>query len=114
MRHTFPLYLDECIDRATRKALRNLGYCIVPVQRATDDVKWLERAGREGWTVVTADRQILEKPAEKQAVIDNKVRCFILSPQPQRAEDTFRAFAMLWEKIRLESALPGPGRLGAT
>ena len=108
VRHTFPLYFDECIDKEMSKALRNLGYCIVPVQRATDDVKWLEQAGRKGWTVITADRQILARPEEKQAIIDNKVRCFILSPKPQRAEDMFRAFAMLWEKIRLELALPGP------
>lgn len=108
VRHTVPLYFDECIDKETGKALRNLGYCIVSVPSGTGDVAWLEQAGREGWTVITADRQILEKPEEKQAIIDNKVRCFVLSPQPQRADDTFRAFSLMWEKIRSESAFPGP------
>lgn len=108
LRHTTPLYFDECTDHETRRALKRMGFCIVPVQRREADVMWLRQAGRNGWTVITTDKRIMEVPEEKQAVIDNRVRCFILSPQPEGTWATVRAFVTMWEKIRLESAFPGP------
>ena len=108
LRHTTPLYFDECADQETRRALRRMGFCVVPLQKRKADVVWLQEAGRNGWTVITADKRIMEVPDEKQAVMDNRVRCFILSPQPEGTWATVRAFVTMWEKIRLESAFPGP------
>ena len=108
IRHTTPLYFDECTDGETRKALRRMGFCLVPMQAGRADTEWLKHAGRNGWTVITADERIMHVPEEKQAVIDHKVRCFILSPKPEGTWNTLRAFVAMWDKIRLETAFPGP------
>lgn len=108
LRHTTPLYFDECADQETRRALKRMGFCITPIQTGVADTVWLAEAGRKGWTVITADKRIMEVPDERQAVLDNEVRCFILSPQPSGSWETVRAFVTMWEKVRLESAFPGP------
>ncbi|MCY3749064.1 MAG: hypothetical protein OXG64_07195 [Chloroflexi bacterium] len=108
VRHTTPLYFDECTDGETRKTLRRMGFCLVPARKGRADTEWLKQAGQEGWTVITTDERLMQVPEEKQAIVDNKVKCFILSPQPQGTWETLRAFVAMWEKIRSEASFPGP------
>ena len=114
VQHTTPLYFDECTDGETRKTLRRMGFCLVPAQKGKADTEWLKQAGQEGWTVITTDERLMQVPEEKQAIIDNRVKCFILSPQPQGKWNTLQAFVVMWDKIRSEAAFPGPAvwRLG--
>lgn len=114
VQHTTPLYFDECTDGETRKTLRRMGFCLVPARKGEADTEWLKQAGQEGWTVITTDERLMQVPEEKQAIIDNKVKCFIISPQPQGKWDTLRAFVAMWDKVRSEAAFPGPAvwRLG--
>ena len=112
VRHTTPLYFDECTDGETRKTLRRMGFCLVPIQPGRADTEWLKQAGREGWTVITTDERIMQVPEERRAIVDHKVRCFILSPQPEGAWETLRAFVVMWGKIRSEAAFPGPAVWG--
>ena len=44
----------------------------------TADEIWLAEAGRQGWVVVTRDKQIRRRYAERRAILDNNVGCFIL------------------------------------
>ena len=44
----------------------------------TADQVWLAEAGRQGWVVVTRDKQIRRRYAERRAILDNNVGCFIL------------------------------------
>lgn len=108
VRHTAPLYFDECTDGETRKTLRRMGFCLVPMQPGRADTEWLKQAGREGWTIITTDKRIMRVPEERRAIVDHKVRCFILSPKPEDAWETLRAFVAMWGKIRSEAAFPGP------
>lgn len=44
----------------------------------TADEVWLAEAGREGWVVVTRDKQIRRRYSERKAILDHNVGCFIL------------------------------------
>ena len=108
VRHAVRLYFDECVDTIPKK-LREMGFCVEhPLPKGTPDTEWLAYAGQRGCSVITRDARIARNPNERQAVIDNDVKCFILPPTPKNAWDMIRDFVTMWEKIRVESAFPGP------
>jgi len=106
--HDTPLYIDECCAAAIPQMLRRMGFCVVPQRKSAQDVDWLPRAGREGWTVITQDSRILTNKDELEALIANRVKCFILPPAVTGAWEQVRAFASAWDKIVAESRGPGP------
>jgi len=97
------------MDGETRAALRKMGFCLVPTQDGKADLEWIPLAGQHDWTVITADQNIMNRPEEKQAVIDNEVKLFILHPQPQTPWDALRVFVAMWSKVRREARWPGSG-----
>ena len=102
--HAVRLYFDECAA-AIPKALQKLGFCIEPsLPKGTPDPEWLAYAGNQGCVVITQDARIAQNPIERQALIDNDVKCFILPGSPKNAWDLIRSFVTMWEKIRVESA----------
>lgn len=106
--HMLPLYFDECIA-ATRTLMSNLGFCVVPaLPKGTGDTDWLREAGRNGWTAITQDGRIAKRTAERQAVIDHKVKCFVIPGRTANTWDQVRGFVSMWHKIRIESRSPGP------
>ena len=44
----------------------------------TPDEVWLAAAGQHSWIVITKDDRIRHNQAERQAIIDNRVGCFVL------------------------------------
>lgn len=107
-RHITPLYFDECSD-GVRKMLRGMGLCIVPrLPKATLDIELLAHVGGKGWTLVTQDINILRRTDEAAALAENKVKCFILPGEASSNAEQVRRFMRMWDKIRIESWLPGP------
>ena len=47
----------------------------------TDDPIWLRIVGIEGWLAITRDWHIRTRPAERAAIMENGVGCFILTHQ---------------------------------
>lgn len=45
----------------------------------TKDTQWLREAGMGGWIVITHDKKVRTRPAERQAIIEHGVGCFILT-----------------------------------
>lgn len=45
----------------------------------TKDTEWLQKAGQEGWLVITHDKKIKTRPGERRAIMENNVGCFILA-----------------------------------
>lgn len=45
----------------------------------TKDTEWLQKAGEEGWLVITHDKKIKTRPGERRAIIEHGVGCFILA-----------------------------------
>lgn len=78
------LFLDESLDSdAVATALRDAGAL---VERLTDhfpkgtaDEVWLERAGKEGWVVLTRDKRIRYRKLERIALKMAGVRAFVFT-----------------------------------
>lgn len=45
----------------------------------TKDPVWLEAVGVNGWLAITRDGKIRTRPAERQAIVEHHVGCFILT-----------------------------------
>jgi hypothetical protein len=76
----------------------------------TDDPIWLQRVGAEGWLAITRDARIRTRPAERAAIMENDVGCFILTHQQDlpRSEVVRIVFDYLPEMERLFSSTPRP------
>ena len=77
------IFIDRSIPRGVADALacvRNDVQWLEPrFGPDTPDEEWLAEAGREGWVVVTRDKRIRSRAAERQAILDHDVGCFILA-----------------------------------
>ena len=76
----------------------------------TEDPIWLRRVGTEGWLAITRDARIRTRPAERAAIMENDVGCFILTHQQDlpRSEVVRIVFDYLPEMERLFSSTPRP------
>jgi hypothetical protein len=45
----------------------------------TEDVEWIRLAAQQGWVVLCKDDRIRRRPAERDALMDGKVRAFCLT-----------------------------------
>jgi hypothetical protein len=57
-----------------------------------DDETWISEVGRRGWLVLTKDKAISRRPAEREAVVAAKVRVFSLSSGNMTGEQMARVF----------------------
>ena len=82
------ILIDRCLGNTAAALLRQQGLHITTLaehygeeasQRILDP-EWLALAGARGWVVFTKDRSILRNPVDKQALTENKVKCFCLHP----------------------------------
>ena len=106
--HAIQLYFDENAQ-AVLNVLKNMGFCVAETMPAgTPDVEWLAEAGKNGWTVITQDFRIAKRPDELQAIIHNKVKCFVLPEEPRNTWDLVRGFVAMWSKIEVEALFDGP------
>jgi len=99
-------YLDADIPVAVRSAIAacrsDVLYAGQPDAPAVDalDQEWLPRAGREGWVVITRDKRFRHRAAERQAVIDYKVRLFVLTSAGNLTRwDTLDLLVRRWSEI---------------
>ena len=78
------LFIDRCAwSNRLGEALATAGVKFTPhhnhFEQACPDVDWLPVVGREGWVVVTRDKNIRRKPNEIQAFKENNVLAIVLS-----------------------------------
>ncbi|MCC7371249.1 MAG: hypothetical protein IT306_22725 [Chloroflexi bacterium] len=94
------IFFDRSIPRSVAQALRLVRDDIrwLDDEFASDapDRVWLREVGRRERLVVSRDKRSRHRPAERQAIIDNGVGCFVLV---QSANPT------QWEYLRLIVAL---------
>jgi hypothetical protein len=73
-----------------------------------DDV-WIPAVATQGWVVITRDRHIRSRPAERKAVKDSAAR--IITLDARRKLNTWDAPEIVvtqWRKIEELTELPGP------
>jgi len=77
------LLLDRCMGAKTvPDALRAEGANVLCHQdhfaHDAPDEQWLKEAGQRGWVVITKDRRIRSRSAEKDAIIDSGALAFLV------------------------------------
>ncbi len=76
---------------------------------ATEDLVWIPRVAREGWSIVSRDRHIGAYPAERDAVIAYKAKLFTIASGEKL--DLWHQFEILmtrWRDIERLSEQSGP------
>ena len=79
------IFIDASLPRTVADELKKVHEDVVfkhdIFPPGTDDPIWLRRVGAEGWLAITRDAHIRTRPAERAAIMENDVGCFILTHQ---------------------------------
>ena len=93
------IFIDRSIPKSVAEALQcvrdDVEWLEPRFPHDTSDVDWLAEAGRNGWLVVSRDKHISRRPAERRAIQDHGVGCFII---------TTRKNLTRWEYLKLFAA----------
>ena len=80
----------------------------IPADETIADVDWLARAGREEWAVLMKDERIRDRPAERAALVDHRVRAFCLTSGNLRAAEMTQLYIAVLDKLTAACTTPGP------
>jgi hypothetical protein len=110
-------FIDRSLGRhLIPDALREAGFVVLTMlsvygteeERISDEV-WLERAGREGWLVLTKDAAIRRRPAEIAAVRTHGVRVVCVTTAGLTGPQQTQRIMSNVNRIVQHAAKPGPG-----
>ena len=98
------LFIDRCAwSHKLGEALTNIGASFIPhhekFEPACPDEEWLEAAGKQGWIVLTRDKNIRRKPNELRAFQDHGVIGFVLTSGDASAADTAALVTAVYPKL---------------
>lgn len=104
------IFIDRSLPRAVAEGLRRSRAGVIYLDevfaRDTPDREWLAEAGRQGWLVITRDKKIRTRPAERRAIAEGKVRCFVFTQKKDATKEEYLAL--------IERALPAMERIVAS
>lgn len=114
-------FVDECLGRHfVTDALRHAGAQVAVhheyFNSGAPDAEWLPIVGEREWIVLTKDRHIRRREIEINAIVNARVRAFVLTAADLTGPDQARAFVRALPKMnRVAAASRGPliGRIGA-
>lgn len=90
------IFIDRSIPRSVADGLKRTRDDVIWLEDrfAPDapDSEWLAVAGREGWLVITRDKRIRYRPAEKEAIREHGVGCFVLGHRKNLTRDEYLRF----------------------
>jgi hypothetical protein len=77
------IFVDGSMPRSVADELRWMGKnAKAKIELFAPDAKdteWLREVGINGWLAITHDRKIRTRPAERQAILEHRVGCFIFT-----------------------------------
>ena len=73
-----------------------------------DDVEWLPAIGDRGWVLLTKDNDIRRRPLEIEAILNARVRAFVLTATELRREEQAAIFLTAMPKIHRICRRVGP------
>ena len=79
-----------------------------PADESVDDPTWITDASERGWILFMKDARIRRRPAEKQAIVESRARCFCLSDGNLNFATMAERYLATWGEIVEASAQPGP------
>jgi PIN like domain len=80
-----------------------------PTKPGDLDPDWIPKVAKAGWVIITRDRRMLHKPAEKQAILDSKARVVRFDARHELTKWLQLEIVITqWRRIEELSELPGP------
>lgn len=80
-----------------------------PTKPGDKDAAWIPIVAKAGWVVITRDRRMLNRPAERQAIIDSKAKVVRFEARHELTKWLQLEIAVTqWRRIEELSRLPGP------
>lgn len=94
---TTVFFIDRCLGRKQiAEALRNLGITAEVhddhFPKEALDTEWLPEVGKRGWIVLTKDDMIAKRNLEKLAVVNAKIKMFVLSAKQLSGNEMANVF----------------------
>lgn len=98
------LFIDRCAwSHKLGEALIKIGVPFIPHHEkfapACPDEEWLEAVGKQGWIVLTRDKNIRRKPNELRAFREHGVIGFVLTSGDASAADTAALVTSVYPKL---------------
>lgn len=94
------LYADENVGTRVPKALKLVSLqAISAISKGgvgEPDIQWLERVGKKGWLGLSCNKNILDVPEERDAIIKNKVGIVFLSSGNLHPKDILTIVLRKW------------------
>ena len=99
------LFFDRSIGRSVPLALRQVGVGVeihddLYPQRPVPDEEWIGDATARGSVLVTRDRRIRQRPAERKVVASAGARLFVLRGKGSTRLDMLRVLMIAWERMQ--------------
>ena len=116
-------FVDRSLGKEVPQLLREAGFDLITLDeyygdsegQSVKDETWLQMAGENGWPVLTADTRIRYRASEKEALIDSKVRLFVLpSKKDLTADEEAERFITHKNAIENKCAKEGPFVISVT
>lgn len=104
-------YVDECLGKFVPVEIIAAGYDVRPWFEhfpGVSDVEWLPEIGREGWVLLTKDKDIRRRPLEVEAILNSHVKAFVLTATDLRREAQAAVFVKAMRRIVRICAQRGP------
>ncbi len=73
------------------------------------DTIWIPKVAKRGWLIVTRDKQIEQRPGERQAIVDNEAKMVAITSD--EVLDNWRMLEIVmsqWRRVERMADLPGP------
>ena len=109
-------FVDRSLGKSIVVELRKAGLVVrsmadvygEKVGQELADETWLADAGENDWVVLTKDDAIRRRPAERDALIEAKVRVFCLTNRGLRGAEQAARFLTNRDRILRHAQTPGP------
>jgi len=110
-------FVDRDLGPPVGDALRSVKVDVVlhreRFQPETADDEWIPAVAAEGRVILTRDRHIRSRPAERQAFTTAGAKCIVVTTRVSTPLDDLRALLIAWPEIEaLAVTMPGPFMFG--
>ncbi|MBX5493467.1 MAG: DUF5615 family PIN-like protein [Chloroflexi bacterium] len=96
-------FFDRNLGRRVPDALKLLGADVVKhddlFDPTTPDDEWLAVAAQRGWIIITRDKRLRFNEAERQAIVQARLGCFVLLSPKLTRWAMARLLLQVWDKL---------------
>jgi hypothetical protein len=99
------LYCDEDVGTRVPKALKLVGLQVVSAvssgATSEPDIQWLSRIGKKGWLGLSCNKNILDVPEEKDAIVFNNVGIIFITSGNLHPREKLLIILKKWNWLEL-------------